>query len=501
MEGLLTMLNIRAQDLEGMNQHDRMKLIGSKMTTMGIDPYTLVKQECDQKRHLPLAQLRDRNHRPWSNFICSGCGKADSSSSAAAPSPIKLLLTCSKCKAVKYCNKECQLQDWHGHGKGPTRPRAHKDLCCHLAQARQEFQDDRTSGQDLRTTLFKSWANQHHAIDGSFFETEFKCRLGVLGQADVGFWAQPHQSSGPYMANGEADVHGFQNGDMLLETRLPSLKQGWKVLTDTKNAFPPNTQSSVSSGLTPLPSDGLFGWEDYCKYRPLDPTSIAPLLLTNVLTVYQMIYHELQLTQRDDDNTTKGSKNKSLVVYFLGAENELNFIPLFGELAFLLPGIDLKLVMISPSVKSICDKAATTTHSSKSLLHNCVDHTVLDVQDNTAGGGRVRVKLDAHHAYLHDYDMSSASTEKPDAVIGLNAGLGSYPSWNGTIAYLLRHQIPFCFSEPTKLSLWAARTSWFPKLMDRVNHENKSYPQHHSQYKHIDKELALSYLTIKLNPL
>jgi hypothetical protein len=79
-------------------------------------------------------------------------------------------------------------------------------------------------------------------------------------------------------------------------------------------------------------------WKDYIEFRCLSPTSIAPLLLHNILTVYQML-KELGITS--------GKR----LVYMLGAELELNMIPLFGELAYLMPGIDLTLVMISPSVR------------------------------------------------------------------------------------------------------------------------------------------------------
>ena len=82
------------------------------------------------------------------------------------------------------------------------------------------------------------------------------------------------------------------------------------------------------------------------RYRNLAHTSVAPLLMTNVLTVYQMIHHELKLSK----------KNDVLTVYLLDVETELNQLPLFGELAYLLPGVDLTLIMTSPSAKEIATK-------------------------------------------------------------------------------------------------------------------------------------------------
>ena len=76
-----------------------------------------------------------------------------------------------------------------------------------------------------------------------------------------------------------------------------------------------------------------------------------------------MIYHELKLHL----------KSKVLHVVVIGAEIELNQIPLFGELAYLMPDIDLKLAFVSPATKAICDEASTMP---KSLIRRS-DH-ILD---------------------------------------------------------------------------------------------------------------------------
>jgi hypothetical protein len=51
----------------------------------------------------------------------------------------------------------------------------------------------------------------------------------------------------------------------------------------------------------------------------------------------------------------------------------LHQIPLFGELAHLMPDIDLKLAFVSPATKAICDEASTMP---KSLIRRS-DH-ILD---------------------------------------------------------------------------------------------------------------------------
>ena len=135
------------------------------------------------------------------------------------------------------------------------------------------------------------------------------------------------------------DCKGFQNGRMLLEKTFPSMKKGWKELkADEYPSSPPTC---------PPHQGGLKCWREYFEYRHIAMTSISPLILTNVLTKYQMIYHELKLQE----------KSKNLHVFVLGAETELNQIPLFGKLAYLMPGIDLELTFVSPATKAICDEA------------------------------------------------------------------------------------------------------------------------------------------------
>ena len=119
---------------QGMTAFDDMKKMSSLMAQAGIDMNMMLKMQVEETRHLPLYEVRDREGDPFSNFICNGCGAAAESSSE--------FLQCGKCKATKYCNRECQIRDWKGKGMGPTRPRSHKAMCSELAEAKQEFADN-----------------------------------------------------------------------------------------------------------------------------------------------------------------------------------------------------------------------------------------------------------------------------------------------------------------------------------------------------------------------
>lgn len=390
---------------------------------------------------LPLDKIRDDENGPFDNYMCSGCGKG-----TTHVEPIIAWKTCSRCKSVKYCSKLCQQLDWIGKGESimSSRSYKHKDNCAQFSSINEEFRTHSTAGNCLRTTLFPSWADQHHE-NGSFFMHEFLVRRKVLGGEEVGFWAmQDCLHQGPYQKAGK-DLHGFINGQMLLNETFPSLAEGW-TSSLKHNEFP-----SSDPPLNSLPKEGLKSWEDYMNYRNLASTSIAPLLLTYVLTVYQMIYHELKLPQKKD----------KLCVYLLAVEVELNQIPLFRELLYLLPnGTDLELILQSSAAKAIHKEA-------KSFGKHCIlNHNdyVLDAVDKV-GKRRVRIKIEGEYEYFHDnLDVSHI----PDAVIGLNAGLGAYTTWSRTLLKLFDLNIPFCFSDQTEMNHTIVERTTLPKLTKLV---------------------------------
>jgi hypothetical protein len=442
-----------AMKLSSLSDSDQMKMIRDEFTTgpSAINMFDMVKLMVDAKPNVPLGKIRDDDHGPpFDNFVCMGCGKGIDS----LPH-IKTFSQCSRCKAVKYCSRQCQSQDWIGNGNGPSKPRKHKDLCPELIEANVEYTNHATAGPFLRTELFSSWANQHHE-NGSFFLHEFLSRKDLLGGSEVGFWAKPNVMS-PYHSSGK-DVTGFQNGQMLLGASFPSLREGWtKSLRDDEcpSSSPPVTAMT-----------GLKGWKDYMTFRGLSCTSVAPLLLTNVLTVYQMLFHELKLTQ------------KRLRVYILGVETELNQIPLFQELLYLLPpGVHLELVMVSPAAKAISHEARGRRKTS--LLAQ--DH-VLDVRH---GESRLQVTIDGKHEFFHDVP----NIPSPDAVLALNAGLGSYHTWHNTMHKIIRLEIPFCWSDQTIVTM---RNFEKVYLCSRL----KEMSQHFSEH----PPLCAPRLDIKLNP-
>ncbi|CAB9501949.1 zinc finger MYND domain-containing protein 15-like [Seminavis robusta] len=427
--------------------------------------FAIVEENVRSKPDVPLPRIRDpldEGGPPYSNAVCLGCNRKQSSA------PQQPFSTCSQCHAVKYCSRDCQLKDWKGKGDGPTKPRKHKDICPQLKAAIAEFQNHPIAGVKLRSDVFSDWANQH-CSNGSFHLHEFLARKQLLGGAEKGFWAIPDVLT-PYHTVGQ-DQHGFQNGHMLLQTAWPSMQEGWTTALNE-----PEQIDVTQSPPNPLVlSTRIQGWKDYITWRNLPPSSVAPLLMTNVLTLYHMLQNELHLY---DPHPKEGQQAEPLQIYVLAVEAELNQIPLLQELLHLMPGIDLELIYLSPAAKAICEQAA----GSDNLL--TTSNYVLDV--TAQHGGRLRVRVDPTYALYEDVP----NTIQPHAVVGLNAGLASYKTWAPAMHKILRMGTPFCFSDQTKLIQQFAVDQWIPSVVTTINNAFPNYRQ----------LVVPDDMTIRLNP-
>jgi len=78
----------------------------------------------------------------------------------------------------------------------------------------------------------------------------------------------------------------------------------------------------------------------YYKWRGLPLKSLAILLLHWPLSIYRLLYL-LGFVPSEND---RGGRRK-LNIHCLGIEAELNALPVFGELALLLPNTDVDIVM------------------------------------------------------------------------------------------------------------------------------------------------------------
>ena len=170
--------------------------------------------------------------------------------------------------------------------------------------------------------------------DGTFPVELIKARLKVLGSGGVpfGYWSVPggqqsHDTSayarsagalGPVFTRRSKE---YMHGDIMLEKEWPTDIEMWKI--DEKNIphlfftdeYPPPKQ--VVSG-------DVKDWKGWYEWRGLTLDSPAALLMDAPLSVYHLLVDILHVI----DAKSTPEKRQKLKIHFLGAEVELNFLPL-----------------------------------------------------------------------------------------------------------------------------------------------------------------------------
>lgn len=186
--------------------------------------------------------------------------------------------------------------------------------------------------------------------DGVFLADLFKARLKLLGSgSSYGWWSvryeeQPHD-------HGEAELHklrstpgiaaalfepstwhattikrpvpgAYMHGEVMLGEIWPTDVEGWKIKEEwvSKLFF----DERISPPKAPLPGQ-VKDWESWYEWRGLSVESPAALLMDYPLSVYHLLVNVLKVVEHARLN----ERGAELVVHYLGAEIELNFLPLY----------------------------------------------------------------------------------------------------------------------------------------------------------------------------
>jgi hypothetical protein len=167
---------------------------------------------------------------------------------------------------------------------------------------------------DLQAIL-KQFPWERIEKDGTFRFHVVLASRGILGTGkDYGFWSEEPC----------CDEHGltsFEWGTALLQPNFPEDRAGWKLpdkeipwleFDDAHEppSFPPNFESS---------------WRSYYEWRGLPLSSPAALLLHWPLSVYQLLA-KLDLVPKATKEMP-GERQK-LLVHYIGAEEELDYLPM-----------------------------------------------------------------------------------------------------------------------------------------------------------------------------
>ncbi|KAJ7666809.1 hypothetical protein DFH06DRAFT_1085985 [Mycena polygramma] len=337
--------------------------------------------------------------------ICGACSRP--------LGPVPPIL-CSGCKVVGYCNAPCRAADW----KGTLGSQPHSDICEVLQRLPNR------EPQMRQIALQFPWARRQQ--DGTFSFTTLRASRNLYGAgAEFGWWTEDQPCCPPKAQ--------YLPGASLLGRQHLTERPGWK-LTDKEIPW-----LNFSLGGKPLkPASYLQDWASYYEWRGLPIESPAALLLHWPLTVYRLLTISGVIPRPPSET------RRQLTVHMLGIEKEVDFLPIFGELALLLPNTDLSLVLFGPGVANLLKKVP------QNPLCLAAQPTVFQyTAPKISGGGSISISL-WRRGDFWDYDQ----VRRPDAMVACNAGLSSYPqTWMPVVLAARAFAIPFAVTDYNEISL------------------------------------------------
>ncbi|RDB23389.1 Zinc finger MYND domain-containing protein 15 [Hypsizygus marmoreus] len=352
--------------------------------------------------------------------ICSGCG--------ALENPGSKLLRCSGCKAVRYCNLVCAKQDWRGgHNAEGQMTEPHRNNCQTIKACTLKTPEMQKIAKQF------PWARQQS--DGTFAFNVLRASKDLLGSGrEFGWWTEAPCCNTVTKAT-------YTWGFLLLEDEHLKAHAGWKLPIkhipwldfDLGGSSPPKTMTSFE-----------HSWTSYYEWRGLPMESPAVLLLHWPLTMYKLL-HLLGFAPAQPP-----SDRRHLTIHLLGVERELDFLPVFGELALLFPNTDLDIVFFGPGVGHLMEKARKKPAC---LASQPFAYTY--TAPKICGGGTVRIALSPQSKSMWDVAHINCirSGKKPDAMIAFNAGLSSYFEWKAAVVASRALAIPFAVTDYLEVSL------------------------------------------------
>lgn len=115
------------------------------------------------------------------------------------------------------------------------------------------------------------------------------------------------------------------------------------------NHFPPHqpiygNSVNSSNGLKKVVNKIPKSWQDYYNLRGIPYTSPVCAILTFPLTIFYI------LSELCSGTREKLLSGEAIVIHYLGCEQELDMLPAFWELVYLLPGANIHMTMYGASM-------------------------------------------------------------------------------------------------------------------------------------------------------
>ena len=352
---------------------------------------------------------------------------------------------CAGCQAVYYCGRPCQVRDWKEGG--------HKTAC-------SRFKDDMRQRDALLEAVGLSFAPETMAPG--------------LTRADWIGWLVDHRLHCEGWWQRECGCHDRTPfGKLTGQTDPEGMPLPWVEYTGLSLSDLPKRRSWGDAVARPP----LRGWAPYYSARGIDEDSPIALLLHFVCTLYYCVHMLLpEILERSvtgaqpepesepspaDTKAPDGLAVPTVVIHYLGPEKELDSLPLFGELALLLPQIRIRLVMVGPEVPVEMHGQRRTYRRESVPVAPGQEYTA-SVPEGVGAMSLPDCEVTTVRCLYHELEPMASSSKipgvragdsrlKPRVVVGLNAGLSAYETYTPTVAVLARllveDKVPCLFTD------------------------------------------------------
>ncbi|KAJ7328730.1 hypothetical protein DFH08DRAFT_883117 [Mycena albidolilacea] len=400
--------------------------------------------------------------------VCSKCGKPCLSANRDKWAPKR----CSGClnwrsndvqQSIYYCSKECQTADWKPiSGRSTKQPGVyHKDWCKVI---RDEYMPQLPYFQAQLSQF--PWGRLER--DGTFSNKFLQARFDVLDSdyRKAGFWAvperlNPHDISNDPLSNSAAqpfmrpntNLKGYAHGAMMLALEeWPSDVEGWKLQDD---AFIPHIFFTAQFPPPGRPRPGqVRDWKSWYDWRRLSLES--PACFDDLLPPHGDAQGGGFAASVERETGNRRSLSRS--------GDRANYLPLFSELALLLPNIHINLVIFSPATLGLLEHARQRYPRSIAAREGPVwEYTA----PQPTGGGSIAISL--YHAPplppiarqlqlrpfkgVWEHSVMMLAPKDPDALVALNAGILSCGAWPEVIACATMANVPFACTDYAQQSV------------------------------------------------
>ncbi|KZT33034.1 hypothetical protein SISSUDRAFT_445453 [Sistotremastrum suecicum HHB10207 ss-3] len=329
---------------------------------------------------------------------------------------VKMPRRCGGCKAIIYCGPKCAKENWTTHiVPGVGMRQGHKHNCASVKGHMLELEKFNQISEPF------SW----NVKNGSYYDYDLTLGSFKLhgGGPAFGFWNIPPCGSVKEKAFGQA-LQRATHFDEVEGWKLPDKDIPWLNFDEARGRNPPKSLPNFEDS-----------WTSYYEWRGLPMSSPAALLLHWPLSVYRLL-RELDISPGTAED------RKTVKIFMEGIETELDLLPVFGELALLFPFTDLHLVLFGDAVFNLVRSARKGSLARKACIYSYT-------APESVGSGTVQLTL---HSKNPHYDPH-IFTERPDAIIGLNAGVTTYPEWSPIILHAFKKDIPLAVTDDLHVAL------------------------------------------------